>query len=48
MDPDPAPALALFVSNLKDTKKIFFLLFDGTFTSFFKDKNHKEVLLFYF
>ncbi len=43
MDPDSDPAI--FVSDLQDVnKKLFFvfnlllLLFDGTFTSFFKDK----------
>jgi hypothetical protein len=36
MDPDPA----IFASDLQDVNKIFFcfLLFEGTFTSFFKDK----------
>ncbi len=33
-DPDPDPAL--FVSDLHDAKKPNFLLFEGTFTSFFK------------
>jgi hypothetical protein len=46
-DPDPDPALdpVLFVSDLQDAnKKLFFpkffclLLFEGTFTWFFKDK----------
>jgi hypothetical protein len=45
MDPDSDPAL--FVIDLQDSnkklilkKKFFcFLLFEGTFTSFFKDKN---------
>jgi hypothetical protein len=52
MDPDPDPAI--FVIDLQNTnKKLFFskffclLLFEGTFTSFFKDKkskrNHKTV-----
>jgi hypothetical protein len=38
MDPDPDPAL--FISDLKDANKKYFLLntFEGTFTSFFKDK----------
>jgi hypothetical protein len=46
MDPDPA----LFIIDLQDAikiqlKKKFFclLLFEGTFTSFFKDKSPKEV-----
>jgi hypothetical protein len=45
MDPDPA----IFVIGLQDAyKKLFFkkffclLLFEGTFTSFFKDKSSKE------
>jgi hypothetical protein len=49
MDPDPAqdlaPDPAIFVIGLQDVnKKLFFaqffclLLFEGTFTSFFKDK----------
>jgi hypothetical protein len=42
MDPDPA----VFVSDLQDiNKKSFFsflFLFEGTFTSFFKDKSKKE------
>jgi hypothetical protein len=48
MDPDPDPAI--FVLDLQDdNKKLFFdkkmfclLLFEGTFTSFFKVKNHKK------
>ena len=47
MDPDPA----IFVINLQDVnkkqifkKKVFLLLlFEGTNTSFFKDKSPKEV-----
>ncbi len=46
MDPDPA----IFVIDLQDANKklIFFLnfcllLFEGTFTSFFKDKKSKKV-----
>jgi hypothetical protein len=42
MDPDPA----IFVIDLQDgNKKLIFLLItsNGTFTSFFKDKNPKEV-----
>jgi hypothetical protein len=40
MDPDPA----IFVSDIQDVKKFFFLqvfcllLFEGTLTSFFTDK----------
>jgi hypothetical protein len=35
-DPDTDPAI--FVSDLQDVnKKFFILLFEGTFTSFFKD-----------
>jgi hypothetical protein len=43
MDPDPDPAI--FVIDLQDANKKLFipkffclLLFEGTFTSFFKDK----------
>ncbi len=44
MDPDPDPAIFLF--NLQDANKkqifwqqiFFLLLYEGTFTSFFKDK----------
>jgi hypothetical protein len=43
MDPDPA----IFVCDLQDKLFCFFayyLLFEGTFTPFFKDrKSHKEV-----
>jgi hypothetical protein len=40
-DADPNPAI--FVSDLQDVKKLMFflvimVLFEGTFTSFFKDK----------
>jgi hypothetical protein len=39
---DPAPDPALFVSDLQDANKKYFLCsflsFEGTFTSFFKDK----------
>jgi hypothetical protein len=44
-DPDPA----VFVSDLQDVnkKKLFqvfcLLLFEASFTSFFKEKSHKEV-----
>jgi hypothetical protein len=49
MDPDPDPAI--FVSDLQDaSKKLIFyhnifcsLLFEATFTSFFKDKKSKTV-----
>jgi hypothetical protein len=43
MDPDPNT----FVIDLQDANKKVFLLFDGIFTSFFKDKkssrSHKKV-----
>jgi len=42
MDPDPT----VFVVELQDvSKKLIFclLLFEGTFTSFFKDKKSKRV-----
>ncbi len=46
MDPDPVPAI--FVIDLQDTNKKLFLkkffcllLFEGTFTSFLKDKKSK-------
>jgi hypothetical protein len=46
MDPDPA----IFVTDLQDANKkqikkkrlLCFLLFEGTFTSFFKDKKPKR------
>jgi hypothetical protein len=47
MDPDPDPAI--FVIDLQDANKSYkkffcLLLFEGTFTSFFKDqKSTKEV-----
>jgi hypothetical protein len=39
MDPDPS----IFIIDLQDANKKFFciLLFEGTFTSFFKDKKSK-------
>jgi hypothetical protein len=54
MDPDSYPDPAIFSIDLQDAKKklikkkVFcLLLFEGTFTSFFKDKrsqkNHKTV-----
>jgi hypothetical protein len=50
MEPEADPEPAIFVSDLQDvSKKIFFclLLFEGTFTSFFKDKksyrSHKTI-----
>jgi hypothetical protein len=50
MDPDSDPDPAIFIIDLQETyKKItkqqFFclLLFEGTFTSFFKDKKSKRV-----
>jgi hypothetical protein len=50
MDPDSDPDPAIFVIDLQDANKkqifehIFFclLLFEGTFTLFFKDKSQKE------
>jgi hypothetical protein len=48
MDPGPDPSI--FIIDLQDTnknliKKRFFctLLFEGTFTSFFKDKKSKKL-----
>jgi hypothetical protein len=48
--PDADPDPVIFVTGLQDAnKKIFFLqffcllLFEGTFTSFFKEKNQTEV-----
>jgi hypothetical protein len=40
MDPDPDADPAIFVSDLHDETKKFFCLFffEGTFTSFYKDK----------
>jgi hypothetical protein len=40
---DPTPDPAIFVSDLRDGKIFCLLLFDAIFTSFFKDKKHKEV-----
>ncbi len=41
---DPDPYIYLFVIDLQDSQQFFcLLLFEGTFTSFFKDKSHKEV-----
>jgi hypothetical protein len=49
MDPDLDPDPAIFVINLQNAnKKLIFkqffcvLLFEGTFTSFFKDKKSKR------
>jgi hypothetical protein len=47
-DPGPDPDPAIFVIGLQDAKKtnlkkICLLLFEGTFTSFFKDKKSKRV-----
>jgi hypothetical protein len=46
MDPDPDPDPAIFVIDLQHASKKhnFFclLLFEGTLTSFFKDKSQKE------
>jgi hypothetical protein len=50
MDPDPDPSI--FIIDLQDTnkklfeKKVFLhitVLYEGTFTSFFKDKKSKKV-----
>jgi hypothetical protein len=47
LDPDPAPDPATFAIDIQDANKTLFfclLLFEGTFTSFIKDKkSHKEV-----
>ncbi len=37
-DPDTATDPAIFVSDLQDAKFFGLLLFEGTFTSIFKDK----------
>jgi|LakMenE18May11ns_1017448.scaffolds.fasta_scaffold5336914_1 hypothetical protein len=47
MAPDPAPGPAIFVMELQDGKKIHFfyvfsLLFEDTFTSFFKERVTKQ------
>ncbi len=49
MDLDPDPDPAIFVIDLRDdnkklilTKIFCFLLFEGTFSSFFKDKKSKR------
>jgi hypothetical protein len=49
-DPDSDPDPAIFIIDLQDAdKKLIFLkffcilLFEGTLTSFFKDKSQKEV-----
>jgi hypothetical protein len=54
MNPDADPGPPIFVSDLQEAKKNYLkkffclLLFEGTFTSFFKDKkskrSHKTVL----
>jgi hypothetical protein len=51
MDPDSDPDPAIFVIDLQDANKkkkfilnfICLLLFEGTFTSFYKDKKSKKV-----
>jgi hypothetical protein len=46
MDPDSAPDPAIFVTELQDATKVFLLItyfFEGTFTSFFKDKKLQTV-----
>jgi hypothetical protein len=41
--PDSDPDPAFFFIDLQDgNKKVYLLLFDGTFTSFFKDKKSKR------
>ena len=50
MDPDPDPDPSIFIIDFQDAnKKLIFLkkfscilLFEGTFTSFFKDKKSKR------
>jgi hypothetical protein len=49
VDPDPDPDPSIFIIDLKDAnKRLVFLkfscisLFEGTFTSFFKDKKSKR------
>jgi|LakMenEpi03Aug12_release.lakeMendotaPanAssembly.Ray.scaffolds.fasta_scaffold4517472_1 hypothetical protein len=51
MDPDPDPAIFVGelqdVNNKKQIQRFFFLLlFEGTFTSFFKVKKQKESMFF--
>ncbi len=43
---DPDPDLALFASYLQDSNKKFLclLLFDGTFTLFFEDKEDNKTV----
>jgi hypothetical protein len=50
--PKLAPGPAIFVTDLQDANKklpVFFskffylLIYEGTFTSFFKTKSHKEI-----
>jgi hypothetical protein len=45
VDPDADPDPSIFIIDLQDANKKFFciLLFEGTFTSFFKDKNSKRI-----
>jgi hypothetical protein len=49
VDPDADPDHAIFIIDLQDAKKQIFqkkyfciLLFEGTFSSFFKDKKSKR------
>jgi hypothetical protein len=49
MDPDPDPNPSIFIIDLQDAnknkffKKVFLhILFEGTFTSFLKDKKSKR------
>jgi hypothetical protein len=44
MEPDADPDPAIFVSDLQNVNLLLsLLLFEGTFTSFFKEKSHTEV-----
>jgi hypothetical protein len=48
MAPDADPDPVFFVSDLQEVNKklinfFSFFAYEGTFTSFFKDKSHKEV-----
>jgi hypothetical protein len=42
MDPESDPDPAIFVIDLQGTKLFCLLLFEGTFTSFFKNKKSKR------
>jgi hypothetical protein len=41
-DPDEDPDPAIFIIDLQDEQFFCLLLFEGTFTSFFKDKKFKR------